>query len=95
MTDTYELFSNTFTTDINFAASMLKILNYDDLIPKFKNVIKNYYSAGIGQTVMEIGVTFTGADNESVTFTKAIKIGTVNFNKDVESVSLDKSSIIF
>lgn len=95
MTDTYELFSNTFTTNMNFAASMLKILNYDDLSPKLKNEMKNYYIGGLAKTVMDIGVTYTGADGESVTFTKAIKIGTVNFNKNVESVSLDKSSIIF
>lgn len=91
----YELFNNMFSTDTYFAASMLKISNYDDLLPKFKNTLKDYYSTGIGKTVMDIVVTYTGADGESVTFTKAVKIGTVNFNKDVEGVTLDKPSIIF
>ena len=97
MSDTYELFSNTFTTNIDFAASMLKILNYDDLIPKLKNLIKNYYIDGsnLNKKIMDIVVTYTGADSESVTFTKSINIGTVNFNKDVEGVTLDKPSIIF
>lgn len=93
--DDFDFTSNSFTTDINFAANMLKVNNYNNLDTKFKNIIKRYYVAGIDKTFMEIVVTLTGEDGKNTTFTKALKIGAANFNQSVEGITLDKPSIIF
>lgn len=95
LSDDFDFTSNSFTTDINFAANMLKVTNYNNLDTKFKNIIKRYYVAGIDQTFMEIVVTFTGEDGKNTTLTKALKIGAANFNQSVEEITLDKPSIIF
>lgn len=95
LSDDFDFTSNSFTTDINFAANMLKVTNYNNLDTKFKNIIKRYYVAGIDQTFMEIVVTLTGEDGKNTTFTKALKIGAANFNQSVEGITLDKPSIIF
>lgn len=95
LSDDFDFTSNSFTTDINFAANMLKVNNYNNLDTKFKNIIKRYYVAGIDQTFMEIVVTLTGEDGKNTTFTKALKIGAANFNQSVEGITLDKPSIIF
>ena len=93
--DDFDFTSNSFTTDINFAANMLKVNNYNNLDTKFKNIIKRYYVAGIDKTFVEIVVTLTGEDGKNTTFTKALKIGAANFNQSVEGITLDKPSIIF
>lgn len=95
LSDDFDFTSNSFTTDINFAANMLKVTNYNNLDTKFKNIIKRYYVAGIDQTFMEIVVTLTGEDGKNTTLTKALKIGAANFNQSVEGITLDKPSIIF
>lgn len=95
LSDDFDFTSNSFTTDINFAANMLKVTNYNHLDTKFKNIIKRYYVAGIDQTFMEIVVTLTGEDGKNTTLTKALKIGAANFNQTVEGITLDKPSIIF
>ena len=95
LSDDFDFTSNSFTTDINFAANMLKVNNYNNLIPKFKNIINRKYVEGKDQTFMEIVVTLTGEDGKNTTFTKALKIGAVNFNQSVEGITLDKPSIIF
>lgn len=95
MSDDFDFTSNSFTTDINFAANMLKVNNYNNLDTKFKNIIKRYYVAGIDKTFVEIVVTLTGEDGKNTTFTKALKIGAANFNQSVEGITLDKPSIIF
>lgn len=95
LSDDFDFTSNSFTTDINFAANMLKVTNYNNLDTKFKNIIKRYYVAGIDQTFMEIVVTLTGEDGKNTTLTKALKIGAANFNQTVEGITLDKPSIIF
>lgn len=95
LSDDFDFTSNSFTTDINFAANMLKVNNYNNLIPKFKNIINRKYVEGKDQTFMEIVVTLTGEDGKNTTFTKALKIGAVNFNQNVEGITLDKPSIIF
>ncbi len=95
LSDDFDFTSNSFTTDINFAANMLKVNNYNNLDTKFKNIIKRYYVAGIDQTFMEIVVTLIGEDGKNTTFTKALKIGAANFNQSVEGITLDKPSIIF
>ena len=95
LSDDFDFTSNSFTTDINFAANMLKVNNYNNLDTKFKNIIKRYYVAGIDQTFMEIVVTLTGEDGKNTTLTKALKIGAANFNQSVEEITLDKPSIIF
>lgn len=95
LSDDFDFTSNSFTTDINFAANMLKVTNYNHLDTKFKNIIKRYYVAGIDQTFMEIVVTLTGEDGKNTTLTKALKIGAANFNQSVEGITLDKPSIIF
>lgn len=95
LSDDFDFTSNSFTTDINFAANMLKVNNYNNLDTKFKNIIKRKYVAGIDQTFMEIVVTLTGEDGKNTTFTKALKIGAANFNQSVEGITLDKPSIIF
>lgn len=93
--DDFDFTSNSFTTDINFAANMLKVNNYNNLNIKFKNIIKRYYGEGIDKTFVEIVVTLTGEDGKNTTFTKALKIGAANFNQSVEGITLDKPSIIF
>ena len=93
--DDFELVNNTVFSSINFASSLIKITNYNDLIPKIKNTIKDYYINGSNKKIMDIVVTYTGEDGKTATFTKEIKIGTVNFNKGVEGVTLDQPSIIF
>lgn len=93
--DDFDFTSNSFTTDINFAANMLKVNNYNNLDIKFKNIIKRYYVAGIDKTFVEIVVTLTGEDGKNTTFTKALKIGAANFDQSVEGITLDKPSIIF
>lgn len=93
--DDFDFTSNSFTTDINFAANMLKVTNYNNLDTKIKNMIKRKYVEGIDQTFMEIVVTLTGEDGKNTTFTKALKIGAANFNLPVEGITLDKPSIIF
>lgn len=95
LSDDFDFTSNSFTTDINFAANMLKVNNYNNLDTKFKNIIKRYYVAGIDKTFVEIVVTLTGEDGKNTTFTKALKIGAANFNQSVEGITLDKPSIIF
>ena len=95
LSDDFDFTSNSFTTDINFAANMLKVNNYNNLDTKFKNIIKRKYVEGIDQTFMEIVVTLTGEDGKNTTFTKALKIGAANFNLSVEGITLDKPSIIF
>lgn len=95
LSDDFDFTSNSFTTDINFAANMLKVNNYNNLDTKFKNIIKRYYVAGIDQTFMEIVVTLIGEDGKNTTFTNALKIGAANFNQSVEGITLDKPSIIF
>lgn len=95
LSDDFDFTSNSFTTDINFAANMLKVTNYNNLDTKFKNIIKRYYVAGIDKTFMEIVVTLTGEDGKNTTLTKALKIGAANFNQSVEGITLDKPSIIF
>lgn len=95
LSDDFDFTSNSFTTDINFAANMLKVNNYNNLNTKFKNIIKRYYVEGIDQTFMEIVVTLIGEDGKNTTFTKALKIGAANFNQSVEGITLDKPSIIF
>lgn len=95
LSDDFDFTSNSFTTDINFAANMLKVNNYNNLIPKFKNIINRKYVEGIDQTFMEIVVTLTGEDGKNTTFTKALKIGAANLNQSVEGITLDKPSIIF
>lgn len=95
LSDDFDFTSNSFTTDINFAANMLKVNNYNNLDTKFKNIIKRKYVEGIDQTFMEIVVTLTGEDGKNTTFTKALKIGAANFNQSVEGITLDKPSIIF
>lgn len=95
LSDDFDFTSNSFTTDINFAANMLKVNNYNNLDTKFKDIIKRKYVAGIDQTFMEIVVTLTGEDGKNTTFTKALKIGAANFNQSVEGITLDKPSIIF
>ena len=95
LSDDFDFTSNSFTTDINFAANMLKVNNYNNLDTKFKNIIKRKYVEGIDQTFMEIVVTLTGEDGKNTTFTKALKIGAANFNQSVEGITLDKLSIIF
>lgn len=95
LSDDFDFTSNSFTTDINFAANMLKVNNYNNLIPKFKNIINRKYVEGKDQTFMEIVVTLTGEDGKNTTFTKALKIGAVNLNQSVEGITLDKPSIIF
>lgn len=95
LSDDFDFTSNSFTTDINFAANMLKVTNYNNLDTKFKNIIKRYYVAGTDQTFMEIVVTLTGEDGKNTTLTKALKIGAANFNQSVEGITLDKPSIIF
>lgn len=95
LSDDFDFTSNSFTTDTNFAANMLKVNNYNNLIPKFKNIINRKYVEGKDQTFMEIVVTLTGEDGKNTTFTKALKIGAVNFNQSVEGITLDKPSIIF
>lgn len=95
LSDDFDFTSNSFTTDINFAANMLKVTNYNNLDTKIKNMIKRYYVAGIDKTFMEIVVTLTGEDGKNTTFTKALKIGAANFNQSVEGITLDKPSIIF
>lgn len=95
LSDDFDFTSNSFTTDINFAANMLKVNNYNNLITKFKNIINRKYVEGKDQTFMEIVVTLTGEDGKNTTFTKALKIGAANFNQSVEGITLDKPSIIF
>lgn len=95
LSDDFDFTSNSFTTDINFAANMLKVNNYNNLDTKFKNIIQRKYVEGIDQTFMEIVVTLTGEDGKNTTFTKALKIGAANFNLSVEGITLDKPSIIF
>lgn len=93
--DDFELVNNSFFSSVTFAASLLKITNYNDLIPKIKNMIKNYYINGSNKKIMDIVVTYTGEDGKTATFTKEVKIGTVNFNKGVEGITLDAPSIVF
>lgn len=93
--DDFELVNNSFFSSVTFASNLIKITNYNELIPKIKNMIKDYYINGSNKKIMDIVVTYTGEDGKTATFTKEIKIGTVNFNKGVEGVTLDQPSIIF